>query len=227
MMEMARRKLALLLVLATGAVVGAGAFGLAHSSASSSKNPPSAAAGSLLPAIKLPASSGFAGIRGMSQLLSSRIPLWTGKDGAGPYTASAYGLTGSLGQGFVISTAIAKYGTLDSRPGLPLPLPLSFANLHPGPAEVFDSVWAFANSWAAAKLLHDPVFADTDVSGVSAEPSGSLHGGLAWKVVSAANGGLREFRFEWAAGSDLVMVSVAGARLTLKEAQTVAARAGS
>jgi hypothetical protein len=30
-----------------------------------------------------------------------------GKDGPGPYAASAYGLTGSLGQGFVISTAIA------------------------------------------------------------------------------------------------------------------------
>jgi hypothetical protein len=174
----------------------------------------------------LPAASGYARIDGMTQVLTGRIPLWTGKDSAGPYRASAYGLVASLGQGFVLSPAVREFGTLSSRPGLPLPLPLAFAGRHPGPAEVFDTVRAFTTASAPARLLHDPVFADTDVQGVTALRSGAVHGGLAWRVVSAANGGMSEYRFEWADGTRLTGVSVIGAQLTLGQARQVALAAG-
>jgi hypothetical protein len=175
----------------------------------------------------LPADSGFAQLPHMTQILSEPAPLWTGKDGPGPYQAGRYGMIGSLGQGFVLGSAVSRFGTLTSRPALPLPLPVAFAQRHPGPAEVFDLVWAFSNTWAPVKLLHDPVFTDTDTPGVTALRSGAVHGGLAWKVVSAANGGMSEFRFEWASGNHLIGVSVIGSALTIGQASAVARQAGS
>jgi hypothetical protein len=174
----------------------------------------------------LPAASGYARISDMTQVISGRIPLWAGKDGPGPYQPGAYGLVASLGQGFVLSPAVRKFGTLSSRPALTLPLPLAFADQYPGPAEVFDTVWAFATAAAPVRLLHDPVFSDTDVAGVTALRSGAVHGGLAWKVTSAANGGMSEYRFEWADGTRLTGVSVVGSQLTLSQARQVALAAG-
>lgn len=43
----------------------------------------------------------------------------------------------------------------------------------------------------------------------------------------AANGGMNEFRFEWAHVNHLVGISVIGAKLTLAEAQAVALKADS
>ena len=119
-----------------------------------------------------------------------------------------------------------KFGTLTSRPVLPLPLPLAFASGHPGPAEVFDVVRSFSNSWAAGELLRDSTFGDTNAPGVIAVHFGSVHGGMAWKVVSAANGGMGEFRFEWVEGKRLYSLSVIGAKLTLTEARLIALQAG-
>lgn len=210
-------------VIAASGVAACSALG----STSQQRSGDSTANGSLLPKEELSASSGFVTVPSMTRIISGPVPLWTGKDGPGPYKISSYGLVGSLSQGFVLDAAVSRFGTLSSRPPLPLPLPLVFASEHQGPAEVFDIVWEFSNSWAPITLLHDPVFTNTDVPGVSAVPSGSVHGGLAWEVVSDANGGLSEFRFEWADGNRLVAVSVLGAKLSLEAARNVALGAGS
>ncbi len=177
-----------------------------------------------LPAVQLPSSSGFTAIRGMTQIISGRIPLWVFKDGAGPYSASHVGFFGSLQQGFVLSSAIRKFGRLNH--GLPLPLPMGFASAHPGPAEVFDLVWAFSDQSAAVALLHDPVFMNSEVSGMTALRSAAINDGLAWSIDSAANGGMREFRFAWVRGGHLIEVNIVGAKLTVDEARSVASRAG-
>jgi hypothetical protein len=160
----------------------------------------------------------------MSQVIGGRTPLWLYKDGTGPYTENGVGFTGSLQQGFVLNSAIKRYGTLNK--GLILPVPPKFAKLHPGPAEVFDVVWAFSGPNAPHTLLHSGTFMDAGAPGI--RPITALTGNdmLAWTIDSAANGGLKEIRIALVRGDHLIEVNVIGAGLTQSQAYSLAARAG-
>src|ERR1022692_2620767 len=217
-------RMAITIAMCILAVAGLLGFISSSSAVTRAAQPPSK--DSRLPEVQLPAHAGLAELTGMSLITKGRAPLSGSKDGSGPYTASAYGFTGSLVQGLVIQSAIARYGTLSSKPPLPLPLPLAFASAHPGPVEVFVVVRSFSNTHAPGKLLLDPNFADTNAPGVIELHSGAVHGGLVWRVDSAANGGLGEFRFEWTNSRLLYGVSVIGARLTLAESRGVALKVG-
>lgn len=180
--------------------------------------------GNAIPAVQLSQSAGIQNLSQMSQIMSSRIPLWLFKDGKGKYSETQLGMTASLQQGFVLSSAISQYGPLNS--GLVLPLPLDFAMAHPGPAEVFDNVWSFTNSNSPQLLLNDPTYMNSAVPGVVQLASGSVNGGLVWSIDSPANGGMQEYRFAWAQGSYLVEVNVVGAQLTLADARAIALQVG-
>jgi hypothetical protein len=172
---------------------------------------------------ELPKSSAFQSIRHMTQIISGNVPFSTSKDSAG--SSANLGFTGSLQQGFVLTSAVKRYGGLDA--GLQLPLPLSFARKHPGPAEIFDYVWAFSTTSVPIGLLHNQTFLDSSVSEDSRLRSGAIGAGMAWRIDSAANGGMGEFRFAWTKGSELIEVNVVGWNLSLSEARAIASRAGS
>jgi len=204
-----------ILAVATGT-----AFAIISSAVADRVNVP----GTQLPARQLHSSSGFRSISGMTQVIGGRIPLWMYKDGTGPYTESGLGFIGSLQQGFVLNSAIKRYGTLNK--GLILPVPLKFAKLHPGPAEVFDMVWAFSGPQAPHMLLHSAIFMDTAVAGITPIAALTRKNMLAWTIDSAANDGLKEIRIALVRGDHLIEVNVAGARLTQSEAYSLVARAG-
>jgi hypothetical protein len=156
----------------------------------------------------------------MTRIIAGTAPLWGFKEGTGPYSGRSLGLLGSLQQCWVLTSAIMRLGPLTH--GLPMPLPLWFATSHPGPAQVCDEVWAFANSWAPVKVLRNPEYTGSGTPGTITLRTGSIDHGLAWQVDSAANGGMSEFRFEWAQGMHLADVSVIGADLTLAQARGIA-----
>jgi hypothetical protein len=201
------------------AAVAASLAALAAGSAVAAKNSRS----HLRPVPELPNSSGFRSIVNMTQIISGGVPFSTSKDPGS--SATPEGFTGSLQQGFVLASALRRYGALNA--GLRLPLPLSFARQHPGPAEVFAYVWAFSNTKLPVNLLHSQDFMDSAVSGVSRLRSGTISDGLAWRIDSAANGGMSEFRFAWTKGGELIEVNVLGWKLSLSAARAVADRAGS
>lgn len=180
-----RTRMALVVSVLTFIVASISAASLAgHVNTSHAASQSSGVNGPRLPSTKLRASAGFTGLDGMSLVTSSRAPLWGGKDiSISPYASEGYGFNGSLVQGFFLSAAVRRFGTLHSKPQLPLPLPLDFAVRHPGPAEVFAVVLSFSNKWAPLRLLDDPNFADTNAPGVIALSRGAVRGGHAWKVI--------------------------------------------
>jgi len=218
-----RSRLPRLALLGAGVVAALGATTLTLDStmaASDSQGVP----GNKLPHVQLSAADGYQSISHMTQIISGRSPLWMFKDGSGPYSETGMGFVGSLQQGFVLTAAIGRFGHLNA--GLQLPLPLAFASVHPGPAEVFDVVWAFSNPAAPSKLLHDPEFMNSTVMGMHAIRAFSIRGGLAWSIDSAANGGMQEYRFAWVRNDLLTEVNIVGYRLSAAEARAVALRAG-
>jgi hypothetical protein len=156
----------------------------------------------------------------MTEIILGQSPLWAEKDGYGPYSPRALGLSGSLGQGFVLTSAVRKFGALYH--GLTLPLPSSFTAAHPGPAEVFDNVWAMRDGATARMVMNNPAYNN----GQPPMAAGGVGGGLARSEWSQANGDMQEFMFEFVSGRDLVQVNVIGAQLTLPQAQHIAAIAG-
>jgi hypothetical protein len=192
---------------------------MSHASADRSEIP-----GNRLAESQLPLAAGFRSVSGMSQVIFGRTPLWMSKDGSGPYAENKVGFVASLQQGFVLNSAIRRFGGLNA--GLQLPLPMSFASAHPGPAEIFDYVWAFTNPTAPLKLLHNAMFMDAGAPGVTPMTSVSTASMQAWAISSAANGGMREFRLAWVRGDRLIEVNVVGSGLTFAAAQSVARSAG-
>ena len=107
---------------------------------------------------------------------------------------------------------------------MPLPIPLSFASKHTGPAEVNVTVLAFSGSRQPRALLTNPDFSTNP--GWTKLPDATIHGGNTFKVDSLANDGLDDFILQWATKNNWVDVSVLGANLTIGEAQHVAESVG-
>ena len=164
---------------------------------------------------------GISDIPGMTKVIDDPRQLCTGIKGSGWLPYCSLTTTSSIEQGWVQDAAIQEYGTLDN--GLPLPIPLKFAQEHPGPAEVFLMVMTFATQDEAQKLLNDPQWTGTwDTADYTPLPSAAIDGGLAGEQYSGANDGLTEYRFNWVSGTSEVDVNVIGAKMTVQQARAVA-----
>lgn len=163
---------------------------------------------------------GIAKVPGMTLVLSGAIPLVSTKGTDLPsYASHVTGVSG-LGQGWVLTTAVEHYGTLNH--GLVLPVPLAFAQKHPGPCEVFVNVVTLDTPKQATVVMDSKGFWDAVGPQVTPIPTAAVHHGLAWRISSPANGGLMEDAFGWQSGSSVARLSVIGADLSLKEAQGIA-----
>jgi len=219
--RMPRRRRVSMLVASASLAVGLAVAGIAASDAASPPPPPNA---NETPP-QLPASAG----------LSPGVPDWTlvstgssriyGGKGESPVDSREMGLDGGLLQLWVSTSTAQEYGTGQ---GLPLPVPLVFAQAHPGPIEATVDVLSFSKPSSPSRLLANPQFSqigegipgDTVVSGAG------LNGGTAMQILSDGNGGLTEYLFQWASGSSWYQVAELGAGMSVQQAQRFAQQVG-
>jgi hypothetical protein len=209
------------MVPAAVAAVLVSAGSVVMSDAASNRPPANANA---IPA-RLPEAAGLStSTPGWTLVSSGTSPIWLGK-GTSPVSSDALGLTGGLVQSWVTSATAQQYGT---GANLPLPVPLSFAQANPGPIEATVRVLSFSSQSSASQLLDNPQFSQIGLGlpGESEVTGGGINGGTVVSIDSAANGGLSEYQFHWASGSDWYQVSVAGASMTLQQAQAFAEQVG-
>jgi hypothetical protein len=157
----------------------------------------------------------------MTQISAGTAPLSGSKDGYVPALDCSYTPVGSLSQLWIMGAAIEHYG---SRDRMPLPIPLDFASKHPGPAEVNVTVLAFGGTAQPRALLTNPEFS-TGVRWTKL-PDAAIHEGNAFRIDSEANDGQDEFLLQWASDNRWIDVSIAGASLTIEQAQRVAESVG-
>jgi hypothetical protein len=202
-----RRVLGALVVLAMAGGVVAAALAL--------RSPPSHSL-QLAPTAR----PGIARIPGMTLVSSDRSKSLCGR-GASPVPQNCeQDVSSGLDQIWALSAAVARYG-IDRAGAVP---PLAFAQRHPGPTVVTDEVRTLYRRDLAEKLLHSTSYTDFDTS--DATPEWAINGGLAEELGGPAIPGLTDFRFAWASGTSVVMVSVLGVDLTAREARRIAALAG-
>jgi hypothetical protein len=145
--------------------------------------------------------------------------------------------SGMLQQTWVSSAAVAAEGVgrLRQRVGLGgarLGLPLSVKD-RPGPVEVQVTVLSLL-SWPGVEQKRSREARQIVPTGYSEQgatftplPRWAINGGVARQIHAHYNEGLNRFQFIWAAGTHIVLAAVyGGSRLTLNEAQRVAALAG-
>jgi hypothetical protein len=165
--------------------------------------------------------TGISSIPGMSEVGSNAPALCSGTTGTAlPDYCSWVGATQVYFQGWVLNVAISAYGPVNH--GLVLPVPLGFADQHPGPAEVFVSVVNFSNQEDANRLLNDPEYTRSWDPAYTALPADAINGGVAFRIDSLSNDGLTEYRFAWVGGTSVVEVNVLGANMSVGAAQDVA-----
>ena len=161
-------------------------------------------------------SAGFSALPNLRLIGSGGARLWSGKDGAGPFTAEQLGLTGGLSQTWIAASAIEQYGN----PGLVLPLPANFVAKHPGkPLEVYVTVLKFNNAHAPIKLLNSPAY------NRNAGHPKLGQGGWAYQSTTVDTGETA-FMFQWAHGEYWNQVTVLGYRLPFQAARQLAASIG-
>jgi hypothetical protein len=154
-------------------------------------------------------------IQDPAQLLQVRKP-----DIAALGLDSSYTPTAGIFQYFVLADAVAKYGDISH--GLPLPLPLAFAQRHRGPAQVAVKVLQFRKSDQPKVLLTLPPYTFADNPGRVELKDAALFGGRAYELNSPANDGLDDIELMWVNGNRFVHVSVLGADLAIADVQAVA-----
>lgn len=206
------------LVMALATTVTAAVATAAASSASSdnSESPSSR------PLPTIASGAGVASIDGMTQIIGGSTPLSLSKGTAVPAYASLDAVAG-LAQGWVDTGAIDMYGPpQDGKHGLQLPVPLAYAQQHPGPCEVFIRVLRFQSHDDALAALQEPELTGSYSPGYSLIDSGGVNGGIVAAVQSLANEGLDEYRFHWVSGNTWVEANVLGYDLALDAAQAVA-----
>jgi hypothetical protein len=94
-----------------------------------------------------------------------------------------------------------------------------------GPVEVFLQEYQFSTAADASGLLQDPNFTGVGGQGYATLPSSdAIDGGIAGTINSAANGGLQEYRLQWASGTTFVTVNVLGENLSIQQVQSVASQ---
>lgn len=140
------------------------------------------------------------------------------KDADAPFSPGQLGLTSSLNQFWVLTTAVQRYGVRS----LPLPLPITVAARHPGPAEVGVTVLSFDNDRSPGRILDSTFYNHRGWADTTAVPGRWHRNWLTTSVHSDANGGMNEFVLQGTVGVRWIQVAVVGSHLTLDEARAVA-----
>jgi hypothetical protein len=168
----------------------------------------------------LPATDGLCGgiaVRGMTLVGSSPFPLYESKGtDRGPFTAAQLGLQRTLGQFWVLTSAVDAFGPKH----LVLPIPTSFLHTRPGPAEVSVTVYSFDNDRSPQRLLNSPDY--NHEPGWTEIRSASNQGWRIIRVTSAGLAGLNDYILQGSLGSQWIEVAVIGLHVTLDEAREVA-----
>lgn len=115
---------------------------------------------------------------------------------------------------WVVNAAVRRYGIHH----VPLPIPLTLARRHPGASEVSADVLTLASRSVARRFF--PI--ETHTAGYAALPRAAINGGIAARIASRANDGLREFRFAWIRRASIVDLNILGANMTVSEAKRLA-----
>ncbi|MGA2530338.1 MAG: hypothetical protein ABSG36_14420 [Acidimicrobiales bacterium] len=167
---------------------------------------------------QLPESDGLVNARGLFEVSNYSILLCQGpRKAQATCNARTPGLTGSLGQWWISSAAVAHYGGEEA---VPLPVPLKYARTISSPVEVDVSVYRFNNSSSPELLYQNEGYVESPQATVLSVPG--VKGGRVIKIDSASNGGLSEYQFQWADSTDWVAVSLLGANMTESQAASVA-----
>ncbi|MDP9335886.1 MAG: hypothetical protein M3Q30_21620 [Actinomycetota bacterium] len=164
---------------------------------------------------ELPAPAGILSIPGLTKISSDAGGLspFKGIAHTPPTSNCTYTAVGGVGQFWVLSAAIEQYG---SAAKVPLPIPLTLASKHPGPAEVNVAVLVFRDRASPQALLNNPTY-NTNPSWTRL-PDVSIPDGFVIKTYSVANDGLSGFIVQRAIGHTWIEVGVVGANLTAEEA---------
>jgi hypothetical protein len=170
-------------------------------------------------------SAGFASIPGFTKIASSAwtASLCAGLKGSGaasaethaPWYCSQHGRHRQ--QVWALTVAVRRYGIHH----VPQPIPVALARRHPGPNGVVVDVLRLASASIARRFL--PI--ETHTAGYTALPRAALNGGVAARIDSLANDGLREFRFAWIHRSSIVELNIVGLKMTISQAKRLALRA--
>jgi hypothetical protein len=118
---------------------------------------------------------------------------------------------------WALTVAVRRYGIHH----VPQPIPVALARRHPGPNGVVVDVLRLASASIARRFL--PI--ETHTAGYTALPRAALNGGIAARIDSLANDGLREFRFAWIHRSSIVELNIVGLKMTISQAKRLALRA--
>ena len=200
--------------LLVGAIVGAGASTIANAGTTD------AVSTFIVPA-QLSMSAGLnPSAGGWSLVSASSSPLWFDRGGqTGPFSSSSLGLIGGLEQSWVTSDVSNTYGIGQN---LILPVPLSFAQMHPGPIELTVRVLSFSNPSSPNQLLSSKFYTHIGNPGVILLNAGSINGGIALRIDSNSNDGLSEYEFQWTSSSAWMNVSIAGYGMSIDSARNLA-----
>ena len=158
-------------------------------------------------------------IPGLTKIAASRPSICSGYKGQPPpFCRPGGALVSTRGreQVWALTPAVRRYGIHH----LPLPIPLPLARHYPGPSEVVIDVFTAPSAATAQHYL--PSYTHTE--GYAALPQATVNSGLAARIDSPSNDGLREFRFAWTSGNSMVEVNILGAGMTVSQAQGVASR---
>jgi hypothetical protein len=167
----------------------------------------------------IPSHLGFAALPGLTKIASSTWSASLCADSKGTsQTTPSYWYCAQRGhhsqQVWALTAAVRKYGIHQ----VPQPVPLTVARRHPGASEVVVDVLTLRSASVARRFF--PI--DTRTAGYTALPQAAINGGIAGRIDSLANDGLREFRFAWLSGTSVVDVNILGADMTPGQARHVA-----
>lgn len=213
------------LALAFVVVGTATAAGLMSGQGARAGNPSAIRRGMTVRPPTLGSRAGFASIPGLTRIESSArtASLCATFKGSGIQSAQTHGPWYCAQRGryrdqlWVLTATVRKYGIHH----LPLPIPLTLARRHPGVNAVSSDVLTVASASVARRFF--PI--ETHTAGYTALPRAAINGGIAARIDSLANDGLREFRFAWIRRSSIVDLNILGSNMTVREAKRVALRA--
>lgn len=169
--------------------------------------------------------AGFASLPGFTKIASGAwtASLCAGLKGSGTSSTQTYApwycaqRERHRQQVWALTVAVRKYGIHH----VPQPIPLALARQHPGPNGVVVDVLRLASASIARRFL--PI--ETHTAGYTALPRAAINGGVAARIDSLANDGLREFRFAWISRSSIVELNIVGLKMTISEARRLALQA--
>jgi hypothetical protein len=133
-----------------------------------------------------------------------------------------YTPTCNLHELWVSSDAETEYGQYNH--GLPLPLPSTFARLHPGVDEALVDINRFQNATLPRILLTNPLITEQNDPQVAKLDAGGIKGGIVVKDDVPPNNvaNMNSYTLIWAEHDYLIRVNVQGYSVTVQEADAVA-----